>query len=385
VNKISLEAKLNAVSISPTSNNQQTSNVTVLPVQNRNNSHAIVAENILNLHEVVNLEEAPAQMTSSYTNRQQTNEQYESVFEIQTEAPNEEAVRREHEAMEIVLQAQAILKGDGKLESFFQIIQNCIDTPAQAFVQLHNLCQGLPELQELLLDLLTSEQALEISPMIYAQHCLRNDMKNFCQKVKNVYLGNSANQGGQAQATKIFKELHNFISQDNQEHTSDDLRNFASKLFKGNQQLIDTFVSFLPGQMEHREKIWNCIDPEIIDLSDEENEPSNGPSQAENDQFKGYEHIKDIPETEEEKLFGTEQCPCQCHPRSQSITSHCIHCSIRFINGKIYAREGKVLKPVRVKYPAGKNPFKPNENSLPTNSVNTQVFPTFQSTSITKK
>ena len=376
--------KINAGPISPTSNNQRTiSNGTAMSVQNRNSSHAIETETILISHEVVNVE-VPVQMTNSYTTPQHTNEQNPSMFEIQTEAPNEEAIRREHEAMEIVLQAKATLKDDRKLEAFFQIIQNCIDTPTEAFVQLHNLCQGLPELQELLLDLLTPEQALEISPMIYAQHCLRNDMKNFCQKVKSVYLANSANQGGQAQATKIFKELHNFISQDNQEYTADDLRNFASKLFKGNQQLIDTFVSFLPGQMEQREKIWNYIDPEIIDLSDEENESSSGPSQVENDQLQGYEHIKDIPETEEEKLYGTEQCPCQCHPKSQSITSHFIHCSIRFINGKIYAREGKVLKPVRVNYPAGKNPFKPNENSLPTNSVNMQAFPTIQSTSINK-
>ena len=109
--------------------------------------------------------------------------------------------------MEIVLQAKETLKDGGKLESFFQIIHNCIDTPTRAFVQLHNLCQGLSELQELLLDLLTPEQALEISPMIYAQHCLRNDMKMFCQKVKSVYLRNSANQGGQAQATKTSSAL----------------------------------------------------------------------------------------------------------------------------------------------------------------------------------
>ena len=59
-----------------------------------------------------------------------------------------------------------------------------------------------------------------------------------------------------------------------------------------------------------------------------------GPSQ----EYLGYEHIE-LPTTEEEKLYGTEQCPCTCHPPREGggeassappvANPHCIHCSIR--------------------------------------------------------
>ena len=304
------------------------------------------------------------------------NQQFDSsIVHLQEEAPNEDALRREHEAMEIVIHAKETLTDPAKLEQFFHIIQTCQDSPIQAYEKLHNLCKGLPELQELLLDLLTPEQALELSPIIYAQHCLRNDMKKFCQKVKIAYANSTSNQAGPNSTINLFKELHEFISQDDKEHTVDDFRNFASKLFKGQDEIIKSFMSFLPGQTEDKNKAWNNIEPEWIDLSDEENEAPNNLNLNEQNEFEGFEHIKNIPETEEEKLFGTERCPCQCHPKSQSVSSHCIHCSIRFINGKVYAREGKVLKPVRVKYPPGKNPFMQNDNPSTSSNVN-NVSPT---------
>ena len=327
--------------------------------------------------------ELPNKLTSLPYSQQYVQEQYEApCYEIQGEMPNEEGLRREHEAMEIVIQAKETIKDEKKLMSFFQIIQTCQDTPIQAFAQLHTLCQGLPELQELLLDLLTPEQALELNPIIYAQHCYRNDMKSFCLKIKTMYGDNPVNQGSQAQAAKIFKDLHNFISQDSQQPSVDELRNFASKLFKGNQEIIDLFLSFMPGHTEERERAWNCIDPEMIDLSDEENEAASESKHNEHDNLNGYEHIKDIPETDEEKLYGTEQCPCQCHPKNQPTSSHCIHCSIRFINGKIYARDGKNLKPVKVKYPSGKNPFTQCENIPIPNSTISQVSPTVNSVNV---
>ena len=280
------------------------------------------------------------------------------------EEPNEAALRREHEAMEIVIKARDTIRDREKLGTFFQIIQTHQAIPIKAFELLHNLCQGMPDLQEVLLDLLTPEQALELNPIVYAQHCLRNDMKEFCQKIKSYYATSHSSQAGQTQAIKVFKELHTFISQDHEKITSEDLRSFATRLFKGNQQLIDKFMSFLPEHTEERARLWQNLDPEIIDLSDEENEFAAGSSQKELDSLQGYEHIKNIPETEEEKLFGTDKCTCLCHPKNRLVTSHCIHCSIRFINGKIYARDGKVLKPVKVNYTNGQNPFMNNDSSL---------------------
>ena len=322
-------------------------------------------ENLMAIEGQLNYGEISGQISNLTLNQQPLDAQCVDDFNQRyIEVPNEAALRREHEAMEIVIKARDTIRDSKKLVTFFQIIQDNQATPIKAFELLHNLCQGIPDLQEVLLDLLTPEQALELNPIVYAQHCLRNDMKGFCQKIKNYYATNHSSQAGQTQAIKVFKELHTFISQDHDKITSEDLRSFATRLFKGNQQLIDEFISFLPEHTEERARLWKNLDPEIIDLSDEENEFAAGSSQKDLDSLQGYEHIKNIPETEEEKLFGTEKCTCLCHPKNRLVTSHCIHCSIRFINGKIYARDGKVLKPVKVNYPNGQNPFMNNDNSL---------------------
>ena len=322
-------------------------------------------ENMMAIEGQLNYGEISSQLSNLNVNQQPLDAQCVNDFnQSYIEEPNEAALKREHEAMEIVIKARDTIRDSEKLGRFFQIIQANQATPIKAFELLHNLCQGIPDLQEVLLDLLTPEQALELNPIVYAQHCLRNDMKEFCQKIKSYYATNHSNQAGQTQAIKVFKELHNFISQDHEKITSEELRSFATRLFKGNQQLIDEFIAFLPEHTEERARLWQNLDPEIIDLSDEENEFVAGSSQKELDSLQGYEHIKNIPETEEEKLFGTEKCTCLCHPKNRLVTSHCIHCSIRFINGKIYARDGKVLKPVKVNYPNGQNPFMNNDNSL---------------------
>ena len=322
-------------------------------------------ENLMAIEGQLNYGEISSQVSNLTLNQHPLDAQCANDFnQSYIEEPNEAALKREHEAMEIVIKARDTIRDSGKLSTFFQIIQDNQTTPIKAFELLHNLCQGIPDLQEVLLDLLTPEQALELNPIVYAQHCLRNDMKEFCQKIKSYYATNHSNQAGQTQAIKVFKELHNFISQDHEKITSEELRSFATRLFKGNQQLIDEFIAFLPEHTEERARLWQNLDPEIIDLSDEENELVAGSSQKELDSLQGYEHIKNIPETEEEKLFGTEKCTCLCHPKNRLVTSHCIHCSIRFINGKIYARDGKVLKPVKVNYPNGQNPFMNNDNSL---------------------
>ena len=102
--------------------------------------------------------------------------------------------------------------------------------------------------------------------------------------------------------------------------------------------------------------------------------------------------------TESEKAYGTDKCPCGCHWSPDQLGSeseggivqnpHCIHCSVRvssqkpvvlqtiwpcysdigqgtcedvlsikcsllfqFIGGKVFIKDGKVLKPASVEYP----------------------------------
>ncbi len=57
--------------------------------------------------------------------------------------------------------------------------------------------------------------------------------------------------------------------------------------------------------------------------------------------------------------------PGSCHVNVQKAEegTHCIHCSLTFINGKVYSRDGRTLRPVRVEYPPGaRNPFTGTKN-----------------------
>ena len=64
--------------------------------------------------------------------------------------------------------------------------------------------------------------------------------------------------------------------------------------------------------------------------------------------------------TAEDEDLGGENCPCGCHSRTPKerinpqqpqpglvLNPHCLHCSIKFVNGKLYLRDGKNLRPAR--------------------------------------
>ena len=40
---------------------------------------------------------------------------------------------------------------------------------------------------------------------------------------------------------------------------------------------------------------------------------------------------------------------------SISGTQHCTHCSLKFMNGRVYSRDGKTLRPVKIQYPSNSN------------------------------
>ena len=63
--------------------------------------------------------------------------------------------------------------------------------------------------------------------------------------------------------------------------------------------------------------------------------------------------------TAEDEDLGGDNCPCGCHSRTPKerinqqqqlslvLNPHCLHCSIKFVNGKLYLRDGKNLRPAR--------------------------------------
>jgi len=245
--------------------------------------------------------------------------------------------------VELILLAKEVLPAPA-LINFFETVVKMESNPVEAFQELHSVCTGHEDLQERLLDILSAEQAMSLGRDVYNQYCQRNDLKKVFQKIKSAF----ANQPGTQ--TRILKELQTLLSKP--DASLDDLRLFASKTFKSNQVLCEEFLSLLPGGPP-RPDVMQAIAPEHINLED--NNQGDEPIQ----EYVGYEHI-DLPTTEEEKLYGSEQCPCTCHPPPTDASAgaavanpHCIHCSIKFINGKIFVKDGKVLKPVSVEYPDG--------------------------------
>ena len=108
-------------------------------------------------------------------------------------------------------------------------------------------------------------------------------------------------------------------------------------------------------------------EPEHIDLTEEgEDGAETGAGAGASVANLDYELIDLSAEatTAEDDDLGGENCPCGCHSRTtkdkinqqqQNVTMspHCLHCSIKFVNGKLYLRDGKNLRPARAELPRG--------------------------------
>ena len=72
------------------------------------------------------------------------------------------------------------------------------------------------------------------------------------------------------------------------------------------------------------------FDEMVIDSSDDEERTDSSEKMC-------FETIN-IPESDDDLKFGTNECPCStCHREdNQTITRHCTSCSIRFIGGRVY-------------------------------------------------
>ena len=268
----------------------------------------------------------PSSIQKSTRKSKQQKEAELTLQLLEAEKPDEEALRKQHEALEISINAQETLSSE-KFEHFCKIVVDAGINNKQRFMQLHNLCAGKMELQELLLDLLTASEAMEIGIEVYQQFCSRDAMKKFFRKVRISF----SNQP--SMHSKILREMQTVLS--NPDVKTEEVAAIGQKYFKSNQLLLDEFMTFVSG-VPYPEGL--LPDPEVIDLSDEE------------DEDKGtFDEKINLDDNDED--LGGENCPCACHP-APGGSSHCIHCSLKFVNGKVYARDAKVLRPVSVTYPS---------------------------------
>jgi len=184
------------------------------------------------------------------------------------------------------------------------------------------------------LDLLSAGEALELGTDVYQQYCVRDAMKRFFRKVRIFY----ANQP--SAYTKILKEFQ--INLGNPDVNAEELLAFGQKHFKSNQVLLDEFTTFISG-VPYPESL--LPEPEIVDLSDEEDDDKGV--------FDQFERMEKINLLDAEDDLGSDMCPCRCHPGPG--TQHCTHCSLKFVNGRVYSRDGKTLRPVKIQYPSNSN------------------------------
>ena len=77
---------------------------------------------------------------------------------LEGEKPNEEALRKQHEALEISIYAREVLNPE-KFEQFCRIVVNDTISNKQKFMELHTLVTGKMELQEMLLDILSAGES----------------------------------------------------------------------------------------------------------------------------------------------------------------------------------------------------------------------------------
>ena len=145
---------------------------------------------------------------------------------LEAEKPDEEALRKQHEALEISMNAQEQLTAE-KFENFCKIVVNDSLSNKRKFMELHTLVAGKMDLQEMLLDLLSAGEALELGTDVYQQYCIRDAMKRFFRKVRIFYANKPS------EFTKILKEFQASLA--NPDVKPEEVLAFGQKYFKSNQ------------------------------------------------------------------------------------------------------------------------------------------------------
>jgi len=220
------------------------------------------------------------------------------------ETQEEKEAREQRESQELFSSINTILQDNPDLTTRYEdIIGTAGDLGVrQTYTQLHDLMQDFPDVQELLLDLLTEEDALCLGMDTYSAYCDRNRLKRFLCKLAIVYKQQPAYH------VKVLKELET-LSKDSS-LTSDRLKDISSQLFRNNQHLMEEFQMLIPGIPPPQSMLPS---PEVITIPEEGNEEGTG----------GDEHIH-VPRSPDRNMEGNMG-------------------SIRFSGGRCYVMEGKML------------------------------------------
>lgn len=226
------------------------------------------------------------------------------------ETEEEREARENRECMEMYSEIQRVVNSSSEeVQAKYQEIISMAGRRgvAATYTELSRLMEGHPAVQDLLLDLLSSEEAASLGTEVYEAHAQRTKMKRFLLKLAMAYKNQPAYH------IKVLKELDSLCKESSL--TPDTLKAAATRLFRHSQHLLDEFLMLVPG----------VEPPEAMLPSPEElvyPEESDG----------SWEGL-------EEETVSLPRSPAEERGAGPPI---------RFINGEVFVVEGKNLKPARV-------------------------------------
>ena len=183
--------------------------------------------------------------TPSNAARRKTRHQKETELTLALVGPletqEEKEAREARESQEMFQEITKALADSADGQKQFASIMSTAATVGTipTYTALFALLADHPTVQELLLDLLTAEEAAELGNSVYWQHHQRSNMKRFIQKLSIAYRHQPAYHA------RVLRELETVCA--DPALTADTLHGVAVRLFKHNQHLLEEFVALVPG------------------------------------------------------------------------------------------------------------------------------------------
>eukprot|EP00088_Acartia_fossae_P027156 TRINITY_DN2790_c0_g1_i3.p1 TRINITY_DN2790_c0_g1~~TRINITY_DN2790_c0_g1_i3.p1 ORF type:complete len:764 (-),score=144.70 TRINITY_DN2790_c0_g1_i3:245-2446(-) len=226
------------------------------------------------------------------------------------ESTEEREAREQRESQQLFSAMHAVIADNKDLLQRYEEIMGGAEElgVCGTYTQLHDLMSDFPDVQELLLDLLSEEEALDLGLETYSAFCERARLKKFLCKLSIVYKHQPAYHA------KVLKELET-LSKDTT-LTCERLKEISCQLFRNNQHLMEEFQMLIPGIPPPQSMLQS---PEHLTLPEEGHEEGAG---AEEQLY--------VPRSPDHNIENT---------RSGNI---------RFSGGRCFVMEGKILRPATI-------------------------------------
>jgi len=257
------------------------------------------------------------------------------------ETPEEKELRESRESAEMFEEICNTVSDNASLcEEFDHIMSVAMDVgTSQTYLSLHQLLDGHPLVQELLLDLLSPDDAIKLGFKTRVAFNQRRRMKRFVLKLGRAYHHQPAYHA------KVLRELEAVSTHQNL--TPNVLKQTADRLFKNNQHLLDEFLSLVPGVPTPESMLPS---PEILHYPEDSDQSwASDEIQMETITCKSPSNVEEARISKEEMRPSADEPkqPCKC-PEYLAKPGPCRSCNVRFVDGEVFVMDGKILKPAHV-------------------------------------